>query len=65
MEVALKHGITDLTGALPDGSFSGEEPARNVRAAISKTPVQYSVDDALPDPNETNGSDAAGLFPGA
>ena len=65
MELALKHGFTDLTGALPDGPFSGEDSARNVRAAISKTPVQYSVDDALPDPNETNSSDAAGLFPGA
>ena len=26
---------------------------------------KYSVDDALPNPNETNSSDAAGLFPGA
>jgi dehydrogenase/reductase SDR family protein 1 len=65
MELALKHGFTDLSGVLPDGPFSGEESAKTVRAALSKTPVQYSVDDVLPDPNETNSSDAASLFPGA
>jgi dehydrogenase/reductase SDR family protein 1 len=65
MELALKHGFTDLSGALPDGPYSGEESAKNVRTTLSKTPVQYSVDDELPNPNETNSSDAAGLFPGA
>ena len=65
MELALKHGFKDLSGSLPDGPFSGEESAKNVRATLSKTPVQYSIEDTLPNPNETNNSDAAGLFPGA
>ena len=65
MELALKHGFKDLSGSLPDGPFSGEESAKNVRATLSKTPVQYSIEDTLPNPNETNSSDAAGFFPGA
>ena len=65
MELALKHGFKDVSGSLPDGPFSGEESAKNVRATLSKTPVQYSIENTLPNPKETNSSDAAGLFPGA
>jgi len=65
MELALKHGFTDLSGDLPDGPFSGQESAKNVRDSLSKTPFQYSLGDSLPNPDESNSAEAAGLFPGA
>lgn len=64
MELALKHGFTDLSGALPDGPFSSQQAAENARAALMNTPFQYDRDGKIPNPDESNNPDAAGLFPG-
>ncbi len=64
MELALKHGFTDVSGSLPDGPFSSKESAEGVRAALMNTPVQYTRDGEMPNPDETNNPDAAGFFPG-
>ena len=65
MELALKHGFMDSSGKLPDGPFSSEEAASGMRAALDSTPFQYNSEAPMPDPNETNSIEAAGLFPGA
>ena len=65
MELALKHGFMDSSGKLPDGSFSSEEAASSMRAALGNTPFQYNLKAPMPDPKETNSKEAAGLFPGA
>ena len=49
---------------LPDGPFSSEEAASGMRAALDNTPFQYNSEAPMPDPNETNSKEAAGLFPG-
>ncbi len=64
-ELAMDYSFTDVSGEIPNGPFSGVEAAKRCREAMSQPLFQYNLEAELPNPMETNSTEAAGLFPGA